>query len=52
VSVRFRTIENDAIHRPMDLVEQRSIPLANNRKNLPQPSRRLKRPLLNDESHE
>jgi hypothetical protein len=36
----------------MDLVEERPIPFANDWKNLPQPPRRLKRPLLNDESHE
>jgi hypothetical protein len=36
----------------MDLVEERPIPLANDRKNLPQPACCLKRPLLNDESHE
>jgi hypothetical protein len=36
----------------MDLVEERSIPLANDRKHLPQPARYLKRPLLNDKSHE
>ena len=52
VSIGFRDVENDAIHRPVDLVEERPISLANNRKNLPQPPRRLKRPLLNDKSHE
>jgi hypothetical protein len=36
----------------MNLVEERPIALANNRKHLPQATRRLKRPLLNDESHE
>jgi hypothetical protein len=36
----------------MNLVEERPIPLANNRKHLPQPTCCLKRLLLNDESHE
>jgi hypothetical protein len=37
----------------MDLIEERPIPLANDRKNLPQPACRcLKRPSPNDESHE
>ena len=36
----------------MNLVEERPIPLPNNRKNLPQATCRPKRPLLNDKSHE
>jgi hypothetical protein len=36
----------------VNLVEERPIALAHNRKHLPQPARRLKRLLLNDESHE
>jgi hypothetical protein len=36
----------------MNLLEERPIPLPHDRKNLPQPTCCLKRPLLNDESHE
>jgi len=42
----------ERLHRPVNLVEERPVPLANNRKKLLQPSCCLKRPLLNDESHE
>jgi hypothetical protein len=52
VSISLRDIEHDAIHRAMNLVEERPIPLANNRKHPPQLACCLKRPLLNDESHE
>ena len=52
VSIGFGDIEHDAIHRPMDLVEERPIALPHDRKDLPEPARGLKRPLLNDESHE
>jgi hypothetical protein len=36
----------------MNLVEERPIALPNDRKHLPQATCCLKRPLLNDESHE
>jgi hypothetical protein len=36
----------------MNLVEKRLVWLPYDRKHLPQPARRLKRLLLNDESHE
>jgi len=52
ISIGFGDVENDAVHRAMHLVEERPIPLPDNRKHLSQASRRLKRPLLNDESHE
>jgi len=52
VSIGFGNVENDAIHRPMNLVKERPVALANDRKHLPQPACCLKRPLLNDESHE
>ena len=42
----------ERLHGSMNLVEKRPIPLPNNRKHLPQPACRLKRLLLNDESHE
>ena len=52
VSIGFGDVEDDAIHRPMYLIEERPIAFTNDRKHLPQAARRLKRPLLNDESHE
>jgi hypothetical protein len=36
----------------MNLVEERPVALPHDRKHLPQPACRLKRLLLNDESHE
>ena len=39
VSIDFGNVELDAIHRPMNLVEERLIELANDGKELPQPAR-------------
>ena len=52
VSIGLGNVENDTIHRPMNLVEERPVALAYDRKHLPKPARCLKRPLLNDESLE
>jgi hypothetical protein len=50
--LRTTHVEDNAIHRSMNLVEERPIALPNDRKHLPEPACCLKRPLLNDESHE